>query len=387
MHGGADRGAGLQGDDQRRRPAGRAARNRARARALSRSTATGSTLRIPCWPGASTPRPHPQGAGRCTAGSPKSSTSPSCARGTWPLAATSGDDVTLRALDKAAESARARGAPAAAAELMDLAIGLGGDSPERRLRSALHHFDAGDHERARRRSPGDRRPASAERSTSRSVVPLGRSAPLHRGLLRDDPCAATGAERRGRRQSASRADTDHVGVLTHARQRDRRGQGDRRTSGGHRRESRSATLAQPGVGHASHPGLHGGRRSRRRASGARTRTGGPTDRHSPGVPTERAERPAVGVDRRTGQGARGAGGDPAALHGEGRGGRVRVHRPTRGDERDLAGRLRECQPCRRGRDGTGAPARRRYATLPGPRYARAVGGLRRPRGGDPTHDR
>ena len=42
----------------------------------------------------------------------------------------------------------ARGAPAAAAELMDLAIGLGGDSPERRLRSALHHFDTGDHERA-----------------------------------------------------------------------------------------------------------------------------------------------------------------------------------------------------------------------------------------------
>ena len=64
------------------------------------------------------------------------------------LAATSGDDVTLRALDKAAESARARGAPAAAADLMDLAIGLGGDAPERRLRSALHHFDAGDHERA-----------------------------------------------------------------------------------------------------------------------------------------------------------------------------------------------------------------------------------------------
>ena len=64
------------------------------------------------------------------------------------LAATSGDDVTLRAIDNAAESARARGAPAAAAELVDLAIGLGGDAPERRLRSALHHFDAGDHERA-----------------------------------------------------------------------------------------------------------------------------------------------------------------------------------------------------------------------------------------------
>jgi DNA-binding CsgD family transcriptional regulator len=64
------------------------------------------------------------------------------------LAATSGDPVTLEALDAAADSARVRGAPAAAAELMDLAIGLGGDTPERRLRSAMHHFDAGDQERA-----------------------------------------------------------------------------------------------------------------------------------------------------------------------------------------------------------------------------------------------
>jgi DNA-binding CsgD family transcriptional regulator len=65
------------------------------------------------------------------------------------LAATSGDQVTLRALDQAADSARMRGAPAAAAELVDLAIGLGGDTPQRRLRSGLHHFDAGDQERAR----------------------------------------------------------------------------------------------------------------------------------------------------------------------------------------------------------------------------------------------
>ncbi|MEN3319982.1 MAG: hypothetical protein V7643_3383 [Mycobacterium sp.] len=64
------------------------------------------------------------------------------------LAATSGDEVTLGALDTAAESARTRGAPAAAAELVDLAIGLGGDTAERRLRSALYHFDAGDQERA-----------------------------------------------------------------------------------------------------------------------------------------------------------------------------------------------------------------------------------------------
>ncbi|KUH93636.1 LuxR family transcriptional regulator [Mycolicibacterium acapulense] len=64
------------------------------------------------------------------------------------LAATKGDEVTLDALDRAAESARMRGAPAAAAELMDLAISLGGDTAERRLRSALHHFDAGEQERA-----------------------------------------------------------------------------------------------------------------------------------------------------------------------------------------------------------------------------------------------
>jgi DNA-binding CsgD family transcriptional regulator len=64
------------------------------------------------------------------------------------LAATSGDEVTLGALDTAAESARTRGAPAAAAELVDLAISLGGDTVERRLRSALYHFDAGDQERA-----------------------------------------------------------------------------------------------------------------------------------------------------------------------------------------------------------------------------------------------
>jgi ATP/maltotriose-dependent transcriptional regulator MalT len=87
------------------------------------------------------------------------------------LAATRGDDVTLQALDAAAESARVRGAPVAAAELMDLAIGLGGDTAERRLRSALHHFDAGDQERARvvleetvgRLAPGDLRAEALNR--------------------------------------------------------------------------------------------------------------------------------------------------------------------------------------------------------------------------------
>ncbi|MCZ8378291.1 LuxR C-terminal-related transcriptional regulator [Mycobacterium sp. CPCC 205372] len=65
------------------------------------------------------------------------------------LGATVVDEHTLQALDEAAESARNRGAPAAAAEFTDLAIGLGGDTPTRRVRSATMHFSAGDNVRAR----------------------------------------------------------------------------------------------------------------------------------------------------------------------------------------------------------------------------------------------
>jgi ATP/maltotriose-dependent transcriptional regulator MalT len=65
------------------------------------------------------------------------------------LGGTTGDPLTLNALDGAAEVARIRGAPAAAAELIDLAIGLGGDTPSRQIRSAGYYFDAGDPGRAR----------------------------------------------------------------------------------------------------------------------------------------------------------------------------------------------------------------------------------------------
>lgn len=65
------------------------------------------------------------------------------------LAAVRADADTVAALDEAAVRARSRGAPAAAAELLDLAVGLGADAPERRIRSAQHHFDAGDPMRAR----------------------------------------------------------------------------------------------------------------------------------------------------------------------------------------------------------------------------------------------
>jgi DNA-binding CsgD family transcriptional regulator len=65
------------------------------------------------------------------------------------LGATSADPKTIEALDEAAASARTRGAPAAAAELLDLAIGLGADTPERRIRAAGYHFDGGGVPRAR----------------------------------------------------------------------------------------------------------------------------------------------------------------------------------------------------------------------------------------------
>lgn len=64
------------------------------------------------------------------------------------LAASSADVPTLLALDAAADSAQQRGAPAAAAELLDLAINLGGDTPARRVRCATHHFRAGESGRA-----------------------------------------------------------------------------------------------------------------------------------------------------------------------------------------------------------------------------------------------
>ncbi|WIM85861.1 LuxR C-terminal-related transcriptional regulator [Candidatus Mycobacterium wuenschmannii] len=59
------------------------------------------------------------------------------------LSATTGDPAMLEALDKAAEVTMAQGAPAAAAELLDLAIKLGGDTSLRRIRAAEHHFRSG----------------------------------------------------------------------------------------------------------------------------------------------------------------------------------------------------------------------------------------------------
>lgn len=65
------------------------------------------------------------------------------------LAATAGDPGTVEALDAAATATAARGAPSAAAQLLEMAIGLGGDTRWRRLQAASQHFRAGDTARAR----------------------------------------------------------------------------------------------------------------------------------------------------------------------------------------------------------------------------------------------
>jgi len=59
------------------------------------------------------------------------------------MAATTGDEGTLAALDGAADATIAQGAPAVAAELLELAMKLGGDTVPRRIRAGELHFRAG----------------------------------------------------------------------------------------------------------------------------------------------------------------------------------------------------------------------------------------------------
>ena len=82
------------------------------------------------------------------------------------LAAVEADDLTLQELDTAAIAAASRGARGAAAELLEMAIRLGGDDAERRLRAAEQHLRAGAFERAEMHLTAvlDEVPAGAARS-------------------------------------------------------------------------------------------------------------------------------------------------------------------------------------------------------------------------------
>ncbi|BBZ27435.1 transcriptional regulator [Mycolicibacterium madagascariense] len=65
------------------------------------------------------------------------------------LAADGADPDTLGALDEAADAVDRGGDPTTAAELVEMAIGLGGDTPARRLAGARFHLSAGDLDRSR----------------------------------------------------------------------------------------------------------------------------------------------------------------------------------------------------------------------------------------------
>lgn len=102
------------------------------------------------------------------------------------LGSTGDDPDVIALLDSAAESARRRGAPATAAELLDLAVGRGGDTAARRVRSATCHFAAGDVGRAREALT---QPARDQLSGPERADALGLLAGMH--LLTDSVTAAT----------------------------------------------------------------------------------------------------------------------------------------------------------------------------------------------------
>lgn len=91
-------------------------------------------------PPAYTEPPARQRAGRCTVALPRPSKRLSWPRVIWRWRAISADPEALLALDEAATVTQERGAPAVAAELIELAINLGGDTPARRMRAAEKHF-------------------------------------------------------------------------------------------------------------------------------------------------------------------------------------------------------------------------------------------------------
>lgn len=102
------------------------------------------------------------------------------------LAATTATPDTLDALDAAAALARRRGAPAAAAELLELALTLGGDEVERQLRVADHHAAAGDPGRAKHVLDGviarlERGPLRARALASMGLVNLWNNGMLEAG--------------------------------------------------------------------------------------------------------------------------------------------------------------------------------------------------------------
>ncbi|TPG32790.1 helix-turn-helix transcriptional regulator [Mycolicibacterium hodleri] len=152
------------------------------------------------------------------------------------LAATSADADVLSAIDAATAFVAAKGDPVFAAELIELAIDLGGGTPERRLEAARHHLKAGDLDRARAlaESVAAILPACEQRAVARIMVAgtllfhgdfdvaaellqqaLSDAAKQPVTLLRAHLCSAVAQSSLGNGDSAHR---HSVQALTHAEQ-------------------------------------------------------------------------------------------------------------------------------------------------------------------------
>ncbi|MEO3757777.1 AAA family ATPase [Mycobacterium sp. B14F4] len=118
------------------------------------------------------------------------------------LAAEAGDGTTVTALESAAAAAQARGAPTAAAELMEMAIAVGGTTGERQIRLAKHCFDSGDPQRAKavlERAITELRPGPLRAETRYALAMVlfmdegyvDGAHLLERGLTEDQPEPAT----------------------------------------------------------------------------------------------------------------------------------------------------------------------------------------------------
>jgi DNA-binding CsgD family transcriptional regulator len=118
------------------------------------------------------------------------------------------DEAVAAALDDAAEHARARGAPAAAAELAEAALRLTGEAPAaaqlRRLAAAHHHNAAGDPVRARARVEAALAAAPPGRRRAEALHQLGDLVASLEGLRASEPIY--------RHALAEAADDDRLGA-------------------------------------------------------------------------------------------------------------------------------------------------------------------------------
>ncbi len=136
----------------------------------------------------------------------------------------------LPALDQAARHIRARGAPAAAAELLELALELGGDRALK-VRAAEHHLDAGDVCRASELLEAAIAELGAGRAAGPGARAAGRAAHARRQRGGGARAARAGARRgRGRLAAAGgeRAAADVRALQPRPARRGRRGRATRR---------------------------------------------------------------------------------------------------------------------------------------------------------------